>query len=201
MVASVRCMCLLIAAAGLSAQVAPATVAPFDWEQRWQYYLQRTYSWQRMGLLAVDTAFDHMTTSSRAWDRSPQSYAYRYGATFGSRILRNSVELGAGALLGEDTRFRPSRAETFGGRVRYATLQAFTGYHGEARRFAYSRLAATAAGWVAISLCQGRPLSPSRFAGGLGDGYLSHLQNSFLTEFGDDLKAAGRRMRLRVLGK
>jgi hypothetical protein len=173
----------------------------FDWDQRWHYYLQRTYSWQRMGLLALDTTFDHVTGDAREWDHTPGGFGCRYGSSLGSRIVRNSIELGAGAALREDARFRPSGAKTLGARVRYATLQAFTAYRGEERRFAYSRLAATVGGFVAVSLWRGRPLSPSRFGESIVDSYTSHLENSFLDEFGDDLKAAGRRVRKRVLGR
>jgi hypothetical protein len=194
-------LCFLPALTAVYAQAPQDATASFDWDQRWQHYLQRTYSWQRMGLLVLDTTFDHVTGDSREWGRTPQGFGCRYGSNLGSRIVRNSIELGAGAALREDARFRPSGAKTLGGRVRYATLQAFVAYRGEERRFAYSRLAATVGGFVAVSLWGGRPISPWRFAGNVGGAYTGHLENSFLNEFGDDLKAVGLRVRKKVLGK
>jgi hypothetical protein len=199
---TVRCLLYLLAAAAcLHAQVPQEESPPFDWDQRWHHYLQRTYSWQRMGLLAADTAFEHWTGDSGEWGRGSEGLGSRYGGGFGSRIIRNSIELGAGAALGEDTRFRPSGAATLGARVRYAALQAFTADRGGQRRFAYSRLAATIGGCLVTTRWQGRPLTTPRLAGRFADGYLSHLENSLLAEFGDDLKAVGLRVRKKVFGK
>ena len=154
-----------------------------------------------MGFLAVDTTFDYLTGDARDCDRSAAGYGCRYGSNLGSRIVRNSIELGAGAVLNEDTRFRPSGAKTFGARIRFATLQAFEADHGGERRFAYSRLAATLGGVVAVSLWRGRGISGWRLAAGIEDSYTSHLENSFLTEFNDDLKGLGRRVWKATLGK
>ena len=185
---------MLSTAAGVLAQTAADPGASFDWDQRWNHYLYRTYSWQRMGYLAVDSTFDYLTGDARDCDRSAAGYGCRFGSNLGSRIVRNSIELGAGAMLHEDTRFRPSGAKTFGARIRYATLSAFEAYRGEERRFAYSRLAATLGGVVAVSLWRGRGVTPWRLAQGIEDSYASHLENSFLTEFSDDLKGLGRKV-------
>jgi hypothetical protein len=172
----------------------------FEWNQRWQHYLHRTYSWQRLAMLSADSAFDHLTGEPGEWGRDAGYFGARYGAALGRRIVRNSIELGAGAALGEDTRFRPSRATSFRSRLGYAFLQSVSATREEHRVFAWSRLAATVGG---AALCSGwggqRPLGPGRFMDGVAFGYLGHLQNSLLAEFAGDLKNFGRRVRKRIL--
>ena len=41
--------------------------------ERFQYYLQRTYSWQRMSWLAADTGLDHLLHESE-WGRGMGGY-------------------------------------------------------------------------------------------------------------------------------
>jgi len=193
--------CLLLALGSLHAQALPGGGVPFDWQARWQHYLHRTYSWERLGFLAADSAFEQLMGEPREWGRRPHSFAYRYSAGLGGRVVRNSIELGAGAALHEDIRFRPSGARTFRGRIKYAFWQAFTGQRDGRRAFAYSRLAGTAGGTLAISLWEPRPLTASRFFEGVGFGFAGHLQNSFLNEFSGDLKAAGRAVRRKIAGR
>ena len=136
----------------MCAQAPPSATPRYEWKDRWSYYLHRTYSWQRMSLLAADTAFDHLMGEPGEWARDPECYAWRYGSAFGHRVVRNTIELGAGAALGEDARFRLSQAAGFRARVRYAAIQAFAGYRGERRVFAYSRLAGAIGGAGPICL-------------------------------------------------
>src|SRR5215831_2207560 len=72
---------------------------------RWGQYVHRTFSWQRMAFLAGDTAIDHCLRSPAEWDRRPSSFAVRYSAAFGRRLVNNTIELGAGLALHEDARF------------------------------------------------------------------------------------------------
>ena len=190
-----------LACGGAWAQGSSPPVAAFDWEQRWQHYVYRTYSWQRLSLLAVDSGVDHVLGEPREWGRGPYSFGYRFAAGFGKRVVRNSIELGAGAALREDLRFRPSRDLRFRGRIRHAFLQAFAAYQGEHMRFGYSRLASTTGGVLTGSLWDPCPLTAGRFFERVGSGYLGHLENSFLAEFEGDMKAMGRRVRRAVLRK
>ena len=175
----------------------PAYPQAFDWQQRVQHYVHRTYSWQRLTLLAVDTSIDHLFDEPREWGRAPASFSYRYSAGFGRRVVRNSIELGVGAALHEDTRFQPSQGRSFLGRVRHAATNAFL-TSGEHPRLAYSRLAATTGGILIASHWYPRPLTVPLFFEGLGFGVLGHLQNSFLTEFSPDMKAFGKRVSRKI---
>lgn len=163
-----------------------------------QDYLQRTYGWQRLSVAVADAGMNHLLRDPGQWDRSPNSFAYRFGANMARRAVRNTVELGAGALLREDTRFRPSGLTGIGPRLRYAALQAFR-TSGDNQRFAYSRLIGTAGSSLVSSPVYGDALTGPRFLEDLGWGYVGHLQKSVLTEFGDDLKLFGDRVKRKFI--
>src|SRR5689334_23165045 len=92
----------------LACGIACAQQQSFDWNQRWENYVHRTYSWQRLSLLAVDTGIDHLMREPREWGCHPHTFAFRYASGVGKRVVRNTIELGVGQALGEDIRFRPS---------------------------------------------------------------------------------------------
>jgi hypothetical protein len=191
----------LLCCSGARAQ-APSASTTFDWEQRWHHYLYRTYSWQRLSLLSAETSLDHLLRQPREWDRAPDSYGYRLASGLGRRMVRNTIELGAGAALGEDTRFRASGKRAFGARIRYAFLQAFMAYGRDGKpRFAYSRLAATMGGMAVISSWGPQPVNAQMYFERVGFDFLGQLENSFLAEFGDDMKSVGRSVRKRVFRK
>ena len=193
--------CAVAMSTGLCAQTPAAQPDPFDWQHRWHHYLHRTYSWQRLGLLALDTGLDQVSGDPHAWGRTPQSYGYRYAAGLGRRVVQNSVELGVGAALDEDYRFRASHLAGFTARIRYALIQSVAAYRADRRVFGYSRLAATASGILVSSRWQPCPLTAGDFGERLAFSYLGQLENSLLAEFGDDMKAHGRSLgnRLRRL--
>lgn len=194
-------LCAIAALPSLYAQSLPAIPNSFTREARIQHYLHRTYSWQRMSLLGADTAIDHFLDPSSEWARGPSGLAHRYCSSFGKRVASNTIELGLGFGLREDTRLRPSNSAGFGNRVRYAAAHAFLASTAEGKtRFAYSRFAATAGGALIASTWRPRPLTASSFFEEISFGFVGHLQNSFLTEFGPDMKRFGARIRVRLFG-
>jgi hypothetical protein len=188
---------------GALAQSQPdESASAYTVDARVRYYLYRTYSWQRMAGLGVDSALDHLVFDPHAWDRGADGFACRYSSSFGGRVVRNSIELGTGILFHEDTRFRESRERTFFARLRFATAGAVLAYGPEGeRRFAFSRLAATTGGILICSTWRPRRNLYGKLAGNIADSYFSHWQNSMLTEFSPDMVRFGKRVRLKVLGK
>ena len=191
--------CLLLTAASACGQTPAGAARPFDWGERWEYYVHRTYSWQRLSFLAADTGLEHLTGDSRRWGRQSRYLGYRFAGGLGRRVVGNSIELGLGAAFDENARFRPSHARGMGARLRYAAIGSVAGYRGERRVMAYSRLAATVGAVLAVSLWDPQPLTTGSFFGRAAGGYVGHLENSFLVEFSGDLIAFGRRMRTRIL--
>lgn len=182
-------------------QATPVTPA-FGWGERFAYYVKNTYGWRQMGLLAVDAGFDHLLRDPKYWARGASDYGCRYGADFGQRVTRNSIELLAGAALHEDARMKPSGADRFGKRLEYAFKHALLATDDRGReRPAYSRLAATAGGVLLGYAWSPQPLTAPQVFENLGFGLIGHLENSLFTEFTPDMKRVGMNLRRKILKK
>lgn len=178
------------------------TAQPVSTEERLRYYVHRTYGWERIALMGADTVLDQVLKEPREWGREPQDFAYRYSSRFGRRIVRNSIELGAGILFREDTRLRPSGKRGFWERFRYASTNAFLAPRGDGHRtFSYARLASTTGGILIPSTWQPCERTPERYLMRMGNAYFSHWQNSLLTEFSPDLLQFGKKVRAKVFGR
>src|SRR5215470_12208955 len=118
---------------------------PFTPSARWAHYVHRTYSPERLAVLAVDTAIDQGMRDPRCWNGDASSYGRRFGRALERRIIRNSLELGGGLLTGEDLRYRPSLSHTFHGRVWNALRSSVTAHMPDGTiRPAYTRFFASA---------------------------------------------------------
>jgi hypothetical protein len=168
--------------------------------QRFQYYLARTYSWQRMSWLAADTGLDRLLGSTE-WGRGFDGYGCTYASSFGRRVINNSVEFGAVLALKQDTRYRPSHLTGFLPRVRYAAFHAFLAT-GEGGRIepAYARFAGIAGGALIAPAWHRHTLSASGFGQDMAFSALDQVQNSLLTEFSPDLERMGRKIQRKILG-
>jgi hypothetical protein len=168
---------------------------------RFQTYLQRTYSWQKMSWLAVDTGIDHLLHESE-WGRGMGGYGCHYASGFGRRLINNSVEFGATLVLRQDTRFRPSHRTGLFPRLNYAVTHAFlaTGESGRVEP-AYSRFAGITGGALIAPAWHRHTLSASGFGQDLAFSALDQVQNSLLTEFSPDMLRVGRSVRKKLLRK
>jgi hypothetical protein len=166
----------------------------FDWNERWRYYLRRTYSFERVLLLAGDTGVEHVIQPSDC-GRNPHCYPASYARAFTRRVARTSVEFAVGGFLGEDARRRPSQMTGLKSRVLYAITHAYvaTGPDGRIRP-AYSRFAGTFASAAAGSGCSRNGFSSRDWLGGFGGSVGLYVQDSLLAEFEPDLKRVGLRL-------
>ena len=171
---------------GLRAQTV-AEAQPFEWQQRWDNYVQRTYSWKRITIVAAETAFDQ-TFQFRKCGRPPYCFPHQFGEALARRTARTTIELGAGALLHEDIRRRPSGLSGFRRRAVFAILHAplARGPDGEWRP-AYSRFAGTFGGVVVTSAWEGKSLAMPRLFTRFGWSASNYFQDSLLTEFEPDI--------------
>ncbi len=97
------------------------------WQERWDTYVERTFDWQRISLIAAGTAVDSVieeTFEIGKCGRPPYCYPHDFGGAIFRRTARSSMELGAGALLHEDIRRRPSNLTGFRPRLKYALVHA-----------------------------------------------------------------------------
>ena len=181
-------------------EIPPPTPPPTSAPQ-FQDYLDHTYGWQPLSSLATDTAIDFLR-SRPEWGRGPGGFGCQYASAFGRRLISNSVELGVGLVLHEDTRFHPSQRRGYLPRMRYAVTHAFLdSVRGGKFEPAYARFAAiTSAALIAPAWHQ-RSLSASGFFEDFTFGMLGQLQNSLLNEFSPDLQKLSRNVRKKVLRK
>ncbi len=181
--------------------LSPSSIPSITPADRLNDYFHRTYSWQQMGSLAVDTAIDNFLPHP-TWGRSMNGYSCRYVSSFGKRLVTNSAEFGASSLFQEDIRYRSSHLDGFVPRLKFAVTHAFTAYGPDNRvEPAYGRFAGIAA--VAVIEPSWRPggWSTSRFGHNASSRALDLLQASVLNEFSPDMKRFGLRVRKRVLKK
>ena len=151
----------------------------------------RTYSWQRMAWLGFDSVFDCATGGAPGLSE----LLHGYGDGFCRRIVANSTEFAAGALLHEDARYQGLYTGGYRRRLRHATVRAFqASVPGSHFRPAYSRFAAMAAGGSVPSLWSSHGISASDAVFGMGFGILDQMQNNYLAEFTPELKNSGRKV-------
>jgi hypothetical protein len=177
-----------------SQNVASQNLDPENLHERWDSYLQKTYSWKKISQVTAETAFDQ-TFQLNKCGRPPYCFPHEIGKALTRRTARTTMELGVGALLHEDLRRRPSNLSGFRQRLSYALLHAplAKGPNGEWRP-AYSRFAGSI-GAVAVSTAwDGRPLTAARLSQGFGFTTTSYLQDALWTEFEPDLKHLAHRL-------
>ena len=192
-----RPLLLLLCGVPVAAQVAAPDPDPFLLSQRFTYYMHRTYSWQRMAWLGFDTVFDCATGGTPG----VSELLHGYGDGFGRRIVANSTEFAAGAVLHEDARYQGLYTGGYRRRLRHATVRAFqASVPGSHYRPAYSRFAAMAAGELIPSLWSSHGISAADIGMGMGFCLLDQMQNNYLTEFTPELKNFGRKVGRKLQG-
>src|SRR5258708_3017835 len=144
-------------------------------------------------MVAAETAFDQSFQQNKC-GRPPYCFPHEIEGALARRTARTTVELGAGALLREDIRRRPSGLTGIRPRVVYALLHAPLARGPEgAWRPAYSRFAGTLGGIAISSAWEGKPLTAPRLFEGLGWSATSYLPDALWTEFEPDMKRMGCR--------
>jgi hypothetical protein len=190
-------------AGALSAQTPATPVAPelqlSNWQDRWDLYVQRTYSWKRAAMAGAETLFSQPFEAEKC-GRPPYCLPHRYGALLARRTARTTVELGAGALLGEDTRRTRSNLTGLGPRIRFALKDALRARTGDGHwRPAYSRFIGTVGGIVVSRATLGRPLRTSYVAEAFGWSIGDNFQDALLNEFAPDFARMQRTVLRRIL--
>ena len=172
------------------------SAADFTGRDRLNSYVERTFlDKTRLVFLFVDTAEDHLQRQPRGWDLGSTGWATRLGSNYGKRLIRNTIELGAGTLLSEDPRYRPSTAPGIAPRVRHAVVSAFiVGGPGGRRRPAYGMFAALTATAFIVSVWQPRRVCTGEVMRGVSFSLLDRVQGRLLEEFSPDMKRFGKRI-------
>jgi hypothetical protein len=186
-------------AAGAALCSAQDLAEPFTASARWSQYLRRTYGPARLGFLAADTALDQALREPHCWDSSAGSYGRRYARALERRIIKNSAELGAGLLTGEDLRYRRSKSSSIHGRVWNALRWSVTAQMPDGtKRPAYSRFFATELVNVSTAHWTRQPIGVEWLSQSLAWSALDQAQTNLLDEFGPDMRRVGLRIWNRV---
>lgn len=192
--------CLLLVGGGVWAQTIPmdplitpshplgSPIDPLGWHGRWDSYLEKTYSWKKVGVVAAEATFDQMFDLKKC-GRPPYCFHHGIERSLARRTARTTVELAVGGLLHEDIRRRPSELPGFRKRVAYALLHAplARGRDGDWQP-AYSRFAGTFAGVAVTSAWQGRSFSDPRVYRSVGWSFTAYFQDALWAEFEPDVK-------------
>ena len=193
----------LVAFSGVAgAQTAEPSTTEFTLSERWSHYLHRTYGPARIGSLAVETALDQMQREPHCWDMSAGSYLQRYGRAFDRRMIRNTVELGAGIVTGEDLRYRTLGSGSMPRRVWHAARSAVSARMPDGRdRPAYTRLLASAVTEFSTTHWIGQRIKPEWAFRAVGSSLLDQVQTNLLDEFGPDIRGVAKRIWKGARGK
>jgi len=168
-----------------------------SFEQQRREFVRRTFGAERLLFMAVDTSLDQVLGEPCEWGRGAPGFGQRYSDRLGRRIARNGISFIAAAALGEDLRYRPSRETGLLRRFRHVLWQSVGSADGS-RPFLISRFTGSLAGDVATTAWRNDGLTTGRIGGRLAWTYMTHLEDSFVAEFGPELKAFGRRTMARV---
>jgi hypothetical protein len=188
-------VCVLIAGCPCAQGQDDDAAEHFTGRERLNSYVERTFtSKSRLVFLFVDTAEDHLQRQPKEWDLGGSGLAARLGSNYGRRLIRNTIELGAGALLSEDSRYRPSTEPGIAPRMRHAVASAFTARVDGHRRPAYATLAALTATAFIVSVWQPRRFSACEVMRGVSFSLLDRVPDRLLDEFSPDMKRFGKRM-------
>jgi len=180
----------------------PAPVDPFNNPERIQYFLKRTFSWQKMTVSGAESLLGHAVGGTTKWGGGPFGIASRYGDTFGRRITRNSIELGMGMALHEDIRYKRSHETGIVRRLRYATTHALLATTPDGSfRPAYSRIAASIGTEAISSMWAPRRQSPGDMFRCATWSLLDRIPSSYIDEFAPDLIGVGRQLKRKWLAR
>jgi hypothetical protein len=163
-----------------------------NWRERWDNYIERTYDWKRLTAIAAESAFDQ-TLQLNKCGRAPYCFPHHIGRSLVRRTARNTLELAAGQVLGEDLRRHPSGLAGFRRRAAFALVHAPLARDSRGEwQPAYSRFAGTLGAVIVSRAWDGRPLTSSSISRSFAWTASSYFQDALFAEFEPDLRRMGR---------
>jgi hypothetical protein len=175
----------------LSAQTEAVGFPAF--QDRWNYYIERTYSWQKVASSAAESVFEQTFRLDKC-GRPPYCIPRNFGGAMIRRTTRTTIELGAGALLHEDLRRRPSGLTGVRRRISFALTHAALAQGSDGNWGpAYGRYAGTVGAVTVSAAWRGRPLTVGNLAASAGWSASNYFQDALFAEFEPDLRAFGQR--------
>lgn len=181
----------------------PPTQYYRDNADRLHDYVFRTYTDPaRLAWLIFDSSVDHWTRAPHQWDRSAQSFSYRFASGWGRRIVRNTAQLGFESFLHEDSRYRRSGSGRADKRVWSAISQSVLAHKPDGSvEPMYGRIAAGVVAHATASTWHPQACAPPHLIRGVAFAAVDRAGNNLLDEFAPDLKVFGRRIWYQLVRK
>jgi hypothetical protein len=107
---------------------------PITMTERWERYVKRAYgpeAWVRGAFVA---GLKQWRDEPPQWRQGMAGFGRRYGSSMGRHAVRNSIEFGFGALIGEDPRYEQCQCRGFLPRVAHAAASTFVARNGSGER-------------------------------------------------------------------
>jgi hypothetical protein len=128
----------------------------------------------------------------RKWGAGLSGFGESLAPVYGRRVINNTIEFVAGAVIGDDARYRPSTSRELVKRGLHAVESTFTARAASGRtRPAYSRVFAVTAALLIANRWQPLPKTGCNLAGALVFNATDMAQDNLLQEFTPDLKRFG----------
>jgi hypothetical protein len=164
---------------------------------RWHMYIKSTYTdhWRHVRLLGEVAANDFAFGGIKNWGSGLSGYGKSLAPVYGQSVICNSLKFAAGALIGDDARYRPSTSRGLLKRSLHAAVSTFTARAGSGNiRPAYSRIFAVIGAWLIANQWQPLPKVGFSVADELVFNVTDMYQDNLLAEFSPDLKRFGRKL-------
>jgi hypothetical protein len=158
---------------------------PMTGNEKRHFYLKSTYGPLSFVYILAGAGINQARNAVPEWEQGVEGYSKRFGSSFSQKAIAKSVQFGLGSLLHEDPRYFASRHSGIVKRALYAVGQEFISYKDSGgARFAYTRLAGTAAG--AIISRQWRPeadRTAGRYIGSIASSIAVEAAKNLIGEF------------------
>jgi hypothetical protein len=175
----------------------PTVVEPkIDFSARLKLYVIKTYTdpWRHLWLVEGVAADDFAFKGIRKWGTGMSGFGESLAPVYGRRVINNTLEFAAGAIIGDDARYRPSTSRELVKRGLHAVGSTFTARAASGNtRPAYSRILAVTAALLIANRWQPLPKTGCNLAGALVFNVTDMAQDNLLQEFTPDLKRFGSR--------
>ena len=168
----------------------------FNFGARLKWYCRRTYTdpWRHARLTAEVAVDDFAFGGIKKWGAGLSGYGKSLAPVYSQRVISNTTEFLAGAVIGDDARYRPSASKGLAKRGLHAAISTFTARANSGHtRPAYSRIIAVTCALLIANTWRPYPKTGYNLAGALVFNVTDMAQDNLLAEFTPDLKRFGRK--------
>jgi hypothetical protein len=105
-----------------------APVLPMTQQEKFHYYLRKTYDTQTLFFSAVSAGIRQARDTVPEWGQGMEGYSKRFASSYGQRVIDKTIVFGLGSILHEDPRYYKSEKSGVWRRVLHAVGQSFVAH-------------------------------------------------------------------------